>query len=118
MKRNFVISSPLPNPKHDLLLSIQCWHSIQWPFTHITPPGSVPTSEQASSDRVPQLWPQKGATGCSGHVLVVMMQLIGDTVQIIKTESLQLIREQLAQSAPHLHTVLVNHSNTLKKKEP
>jgi len=84
-------------------------------FTHITPPGSVPTSEQASSDRVPQLWQQKGATGYSGHVLVVMMQLIGDTVQIIKTESLQLIREQLAQSAPHLHTVLVYQTHLQKQ---
>jgi len=87
--------------------------------THITPPGSVPTSQQASSDRVPQLWQQKGATGYSGHVLVVMMQLIGDAVQIVKTESLQLIREQLAQSAPHLHTVLVNQTHLKnKKKEP
>lgn len=46
-----------------------------------------------------------------------MMQLIGDTVQIIKTESLQLIREQLAQSAPHLHTVLVNETHLKKKKK-
>ena len=46
-----------------------------------------------------------------------MMQLIGDTVQIIKTESLQLIREQLAQSAPHLHTVLVNETHLKKKKQ-
>jgi hypothetical protein len=76
--------------------------------------GSVPTSQETSSDQIPHLWQQQSTTGHCRRVVVVMVVVLvrlsgAGTVKATQIECLQLIHEQLAQSTPHFHTALINH---------